>query len=185
MKLVIIIGDTSVGKMTVGQQLVKITKLNLFHNHMSIEPILEIFGHFNGKAINRFREVVFEEYAKTDNYGLIFTYMWAFDQQSDWDYIAKVCEIFKKQQSDVEIIYVELVAPQNIRLQRNTTLNRLNNKPSKKDIDFSVKMLLDDDIKYRCVSNDNEIPFENYIKIDNSNLDADKVATLIKERFNL
>ena len=44
MKLVLIIGAGAVGKMTVGQELMKITNLRLFHNHMMIEPVLEIFG---------------------------------------------------------------------------------------------------------------------------------------------
>ena len=44
MKLVWIIGDAAVGKMTVGQELMKQTGLRLFHNHMMIEPVLEIFG---------------------------------------------------------------------------------------------------------------------------------------------
>ena len=59
MKLVLLIGDAAVGKMTVGQELMKQTGLRLFHNHMTIEPVLEIFGDFNGKAINRLREVIF------------------------------------------------------------------------------------------------------------------------------
>lgn len=79
MKLVFLIGDAAVGKMTVGQELMKQTGLRLFHNHMTIEPVLEIFGDFNGQAINRLREVIFEEFAKTDAYGMIFTYLWAFD----------------------------------------------------------------------------------------------------------
>ena len=48
MKLVFIIGDAAVGKMTVGQELMKITDLRLFHNHMTIEPTIEIMGHFDG-----------------------------------------------------------------------------------------------------------------------------------------
>ena len=44
MKFVFIIGDAAVGKMTVGQELMKITDLRLFHNHMTIEPVIEIFG---------------------------------------------------------------------------------------------------------------------------------------------
>ena len=80
MKLVFIIGDAAVGKMTVGQELMKITDLRLFHNHMTIEPVLEIFGDFNGAAITKLRHVIFEEFAKTDKYGMIFTYMWAFDK---------------------------------------------------------------------------------------------------------
>ena len=95
MKLVFIIGDAAVGKMTVGQELMKITDLRLFHNHMTIEPVLEIFGDFNGAAITKLRHVIFEEFAETDKYGMIFTYMWAFDMQSDWDYIEYVKSIFK------------------------------------------------------------------------------------------
>ena len=48
MKLVLIIGSGAVGKMTVGQELMKITDLRLFHNHMMIEPVIEVFGGFNG-----------------------------------------------------------------------------------------------------------------------------------------
>lgn len=40
MKFVFLIGNTSVGKMTVGQELTKITNLKLFHNHMMIEPVI-------------------------------------------------------------------------------------------------------------------------------------------------
>lgn len=43
MDLVIIIGAQSSGKMTVGQELSKITDLKLFHNHISIELGLQ-FG---------------------------------------------------------------------------------------------------------------------------------------------
>ena len=42
MKLVLIVGAGAVGKMTVGQELMKITNLRLFHNHMMIEPVIEI-----------------------------------------------------------------------------------------------------------------------------------------------
>lgn len=185
MKLVFLIGDAAVGKMTVGQELMKITGLRLFHNHMTIESVLEIFGQFNEQAVYRMRQVVFEEYAKTDNYGLIFTYMWAFDQQADWDYVANVCDTFKRQQADTEIFYVELVASQEVRLQRNTTENRLRNKASKRDIKSSNERLLCDDRRYRCVSNEGEVEFENYIKIDNTDLEPNAVAEMIKQRFKL
>ncbi|WAG71085.1 MULTISPECIES: shikimate kinase [unclassified Clostridium] len=129
------------------------------------------------------RDVIFEEFANSDCYGLIFTYMWAFDQQSDWNYVEHVCDIFKKHSAD--IYYVELVAPQSIRLQRNATENRLKHKATKRDVEMSTQRLINDDNNYRCVSNDGEIPFENYIKIDNSTLPAEMVAKMIKERFDL
>ena len=50
MILVLLVGNGAVGKMTVGQELMKLTDLRLFHNHMTIEPVLEIFGTFNGEG---------------------------------------------------------------------------------------------------------------------------------------
>ena len=183
MKLVILIGNTSVGKMTVGQELMKITDLRLFHNHMTIEPVIEIFGSFHQPTISKLRQVIFEEFASSDNYGLIFTFMWDFDDKSNWDYIEHVSQIFKNK--GAEVYYIELVASQEIRLQRNITENRLKNKVSKQDIEASNQRLLDDDKNYRCVSRDNEIQFKNYIKIDNSHISAKDTAEMIKDYFGL
>lgn len=183
MKLVFIIGSAAVGKMTVGQELMKITGLRLFHNHMTIEPVLEIFGTFNGKVISRMRQVIFEEFAKTDNYGMIFTYMMAFDQPSEWEYLEKVKNIFAPY--GTEFYYVELVAPQNVRLERNITENRLANKASKRDIEVSNQRLINDDQRFRLESYDGEVTFENYIKIDNTNIAPEAAARIIKESFAL
>lgn len=181
MKLLLLFGDSAVGKMTVGQELCKITSFRLFHNHMAIEPVLEIFGSFHGPAIRRIREVVFEEFAKTDQYGMIFTYMWAFDMPSDWEYIQWVKDIFDLPEEDV--YYVELIAPQNVRLERNRTENRLRHKASKRDIEASDQRLIRDDKNYRCVSNPGEIPFPNYLRLENANITAEETARIIKETF--
>ena len=181
MKLVLLIGNSAVGKMTVGQELAKLTGLRLFHNHMSIEPVIEIFGQYNGAAIRKFRDVVFEEFVKTDNYGIIFTYMWAFDQQEDWDYIEHVKSIF----SGAEIYYVELIADQQVRLARNKTENRLKNKASKRDLAVSEQRLLRDDQKYRCESYEGEITFPNYLRINNTNIQPAEAAEMIRNTFGL
>ena len=183
MKLLFLIGNGAVSKMTVGQELMKITELRLFHNHMSIEFVLEIFGQHHNEAIRRIRQVVFEEFAKTDSYGMIFTYMWAFDQQADWDYIEEVKRIFEPY--NTEFYCVELVAPQEIRLLRNGTENRLRNKASKRDLAWSNHLICQHDEHYRLESRDGEVPFENYMKIDNSDLAPEVVAQMIKERFRL
>ena len=96
MKLVFILGNSAVGKMTVGQELMKLTGLRLFHNHMMIEPVIEIFGEYNGSVTQRLRDVIFEEFAATDKAGMIFTYMMAFNLPSEWAYLAHVEEIFRK-----------------------------------------------------------------------------------------
>jgi len=181
MKLLIILENLAVGKMTVGQELMKITELKLFHNHVMYELVMELFGELLGD--DRLKDVIYEEFAKSDNYGLIVTCAMAFDSPSDWHGLNHITNFFKE--VNAEIYYAELVASQEIRLQRNKTENRLLNKASKRDIEKSDKHLIDVDKKVRLVSNDGEVPFENYIKIDNSNLSPDVAANMIKEKFSL
>ena len=182
MKLLILIGNSAVGKMTVGQELAKITPFRLFHNHMMIEPVLEVFGQFRGDVIQKLRQVIFEEFAKSDNYGMVFTFMWAFDMQSDWDYLESVKKIFNIPGEDV--YYVELIAPQDVRLARNATENRLHNKASKRDIGASNQRLINDDLRYRCESLPGEIPFPNYLRLENADISATEAAQRIKDHFS-
>ena len=183
MKLVLIFGSTAVGKMSVGQALMKRTGLRLFHNHMTIEPVIEVLGYYDSKTVMALRDVFFHAFAESDNEGMIFTFMWALDRQEDWDYVAHVTGIFKE--ADAEIYYVELVADQQIRLQRNETANRLANKASKRDLEKSRQRLLNADKIYRLESYPGEIPFENYLRIDNTHLEPDAVAAVICEHFSL
>ena len=44
MKFVVIFGPQAVGKMTVGQEIEKITGLKLLHNHMTIELLEPFLG---------------------------------------------------------------------------------------------------------------------------------------------
>jgi len=73
MKLVILFGASAVGKTTVGQVLAKITDLKLFHSHMGIEPVIEIFGRRDIPTEDKIRivshdkEIPFENYIKIDN----------------------------------------------------------------------------------------------------------------------
>ena len=126
---------------------------------------------------------MFEEFAKSDAYGMIFTYMWAFDQPSDWAYIEQVKEIFAPY--NTTLYYVELVASQQVRLERNATENRLKNKAFKRDLASSNRRLLADDAAYRLESLPGEIPFDNYLRIDNTNLSPEETARIICERFSL
>ena len=183
MKLVFLMGDAAVGKMTVGQELMKITDLRLFHNHMTIEPVLEIFGSFDGKTIQELREVIFRNFAASDRYGMIFTVMMAFDMHSDWDYLEHVKQIFEPY--GTEFYYVELIAPQEVRLARNKTENRLRHKASKRDLAVSDARLIRDDETHRCVSKPGEFPFTPYLRIENADKTPEEVARQIQKAFQL
>jgi hypothetical protein len=186
MKLVIIIGPHAVGKMTVGQQLAKVTKLKLFHNHMTIDIVHDLFFDIpdeKNRLVKLFRDEIFNAYSNTDEYGIIFTFMWAFDSEDDWDYIANLEKLFISK--GAEVFYVELEADYDIRIDRNKTENRLLNKPTKRDLDFSEKLFIYLEDRYRLNSLSGEIEKENYLRINNTDIAPEVVAGIIKDRFQL
>ena len=186
MKFIIITGPQAVGKMTVGQELVKITNLKLLHNHMTIEVLTKIFDYSRDsfrKLNEEFRMRIFKEFAKSEEEGIIFTTTWDFEDKEEWDRIYKYIQIFKV--NNAEIYIVELEANLEERLKRNKMENRLLNKPSKRNLEWSEKDLLKSVEKYRFNSKENEIKEENYLRIDNTNLNANVVAEMIKNRFKL
>lgn len=186
MKLVIIFGPQAVGKMTVGQKLEEQTGLKLFHNHMTIELVSKFFSYGTEQGrrlVNLFRKEIFEEVAKSDLEGMIFTFLWAFDDQGDWDYINGFIKIFEDQGAD--IFYAELEADLKERLERNKSENRLLHKPTKRNAVFAEKNLLESMEKFRLNSNEGELKVKNYIRIDNTNLSPEDTASKIKEVFDL
>jgi len=188
MKLVIITGPPAVGKMTVGQELKKITDLKLFHNHMSLELVNQFFD-FGTPPFRRLDKLIrfgfFEEVAKSDLKGIIFTLVWAFELKEDEEYVDEIIGIFQKEKKDVEVHIVELKADLEERLRRNKTENRLQHKASKRDVEASDKRLLYHENKYRLNTLEGELSHKNIFKIDNTHLSPEEVAIKIKEHFNL
>ena len=185
--LVIILGPHAVGKMTVGQELAGITGLRLFHNHMSIELTRKLFDHGEKEwsVLNEtIRKTVFELFAKGDFPGLIFTYMCAFDMQSEFDYLQNVIDLFSS--NGAKCCVVELCADFDVRLVRNKSENRLLHKESKRNLEWSEAEMRKTSEKYRLNSYDGEsLPFENYLKIDNTNLPPEIAAEMIKAHFRI
>jgi len=131
--LLVIFGPPAVGKMTIGRAVAENSSFRLFHNHMTIEPLLETFGYgtpaFN--TLNReFRRRVLEEAAGHD-VDLIFSLVWALDSQDDLVEITDYVGIFDR------VAFVELRADLDTRLARNRTEERLLHKASKRDLEWS------------------------------------------------
>lgn len=184
MKLVIIIGPPAVGKMTVGRALEKITDLKLFHNHMSIELVLNFFPFDSpgfSKLVNDIRFSVFREVAQSDLEGLIFTLVWGFDCKEDEEFVDEIVEVFRAQ--DAQICLVELRADLEKRLERNRHEDRLAAKPSKRDVEWSEKVMLYHEKEYRMNSEEGEFTEKNIFRIDNTELSPEEVALRIKAHF--
>ena len=184
MKFIVIFGPPAVGKMTVGYELAKLTGLRLFHNHMTIDLILNFFGFGQPQfhtLVSEFRRRVFEEVAASDLAGLIFTFVWALDHESDKAFIERSCDIFHEKGADIYFVELEAELPE--RLRRNESEFRLSQKLPKRDVEKSRARLLEDDKKYKLNSNGDFFYQENYLKINNTNLSADETARMIVDKF--
>lgn len=183
-KFVFIFGPQAVGKMTVGQELSAITGLKLFHNHMTIDLLEPLYGFSPEmwRLTRLFRSEIFQSFSKIDQYGMIFTKIWYFGQKEDWDEIEYMCNIFSSQ--GVEIYFVELEADVEERLIRNKTTQRLEHKPTKRNVEQSEQHLLSTLENRRLNSIVGEIKTKNYLRINNTKLDAMEVAHMIKKEFS-
>lgn len=184
--LVFLVGPAAVGKMTVGMELAARTGLKLFYNHQTIELLLKFFS-FDSRQFARlngeFRRRIFEEIAASDLPGLIFTYVWAFDEPADHAEIESYASIFRSAGGAVH--YVELQAPQDVRLKRNDTPLRLEHKASKRDVAWSRGNLIRMDERYQLDSGDRFAGRADWLRVDNTHLSPAEVAEQVITRFGL
>ncbi len=186
MNFILIVGPPAVGKMTVGQAIQEKLGYRLFHNHHSIELALQFFDYGDPEfgAINEgIRQLVFETVASSERLpGFIFTLVWGFDLQEDWDYVAALKERFTAR--GWRFFIVELFAPLDVRLDRNRTPNRLQHKPSKRDVERSERSLHELG-KHQLNTDGKALTGPNYLRLDNADLSPEVCAQRIIEAFDL
>lgn len=182
MDFLLVFGPPAVGKMTVGSIVGERLGLPLFHNHVSIEPALRFFAYGTPsfhRIVSTFRQMVFEETIATRAPGLIFTFVWGFEDPDDHAYVEGVCRQFAD--AGARVWLVELVASQKVRLERNRTVFRLAEKPSKRDVTASEANLLAMDEAY-VLNSPGEVELSYpYLRVETSELSAEEVAALVVE----
>ncbi|PHN05430.1 AAA family ATPase [Flavilitoribacter nigricans] len=187
MNFILITGPPAVGKMTVGEHLAERLDYKLFHNHYSIELALSMFpyGTEDFEAVNQgIRDLVFKTAAQSKSLkGLIFTLVWAFDLEEDWEYVRKIKAHFEPH--DWDFYFVELYAPMDVRLERNKTPRRLAAKASKRDVESSDRGVREMEEEFEMNTDGSGIGEANYLWIDNSDLSATAVAERVIREFGL
>lgn len=182
--LIVVSGPQAVGKMTVAEELKKRIGYSLMVNHDSIEVSDKIFerGSEAQKELNKLiRENVFDLAVK-HNINMIFTFVTAFNEQSDLDYLKNLKSMFES--TGGNFYFVELSADVETRLERNVTPHRLEMKPTKRDTEWTKNDILKTMEKYRLNSNDGETICDNHLKIDNTNLSPSEVVDIIINKFD-
>ncbi len=185
MNLVIIFGPPAVGKMTVAQELAKITDIKVFHNHLTIDFLTRFFdfeSNSHEKLTRAIRRDVIEEAAKS-GVNLAFSLAWNFSTPAGTEEIKKIKQIVEKENGCV--YFVELEAPLNIRVARNKSENRLKHK-NPANVQAIEKNIVDWDKKYQLNTNPDEFLFpEKYLRISTEHLSAADAAAAIKKTFKL
>ena len=186
MNLLVIFGPPAVGKMTVGQEIAKLTGMKVFHNHMTIDLVHNFFDFGTPgfeKLVRSFRLELLEEVAKSDLPGVIFTMVFALDLAEDHVFAEEISNIFHKEGG--KVWFLELEASTEVRLVRNKTDNRLKHKPMKRNFEQSEGNLLKFN-EIHMMNSDESITFkEEHLKINSENLTASETAALAVEKLGL
>lgn len=178
--LLMILGPPAVGKMTVGRAVADRSAFRLFHNHHSIEMLLDVFDYGTPpfRRLNtEIRSRVIEEAAAAGT-DLVFTFVMGMDEQDEADYLGRLASPYAD-----DVAVVELVADLDTRLVRNRTEHRLAEKKSKRDVEWSDGNVRQLEADYRMTSEPGrDAPGERllarwpHLAVDNTDLSADETA---------
>lgn len=185
-ELLLIIGPPAVGKMTVGGEVCARTDFRLFHNHHTIEPLLEIFG-FGTPPFNtlndEFRRRVIEEAAAAGT-RLIFTFVWNVEHEEDAEEVQRLVAPYAD--AGLRVCFVELYADLSTRLDRNVTEHRTTEKKSKRDLAWSEAHVRELDAEHlmntdpgRPTPADAVLARFPHLRLDNTHLSPDQAAAEI------
>jgi len=176
MNFILIYGPPAVGKLTVAEKLAKITGYNVFHNHLTIDLVNSFFKYGSPehkRLVHKFRVNLIEAAAGSDMPGLIFTFCYAYPQDTKFINLLK-----KKVESKGANFYlVQLTCKKELLYKRVNAASRENFGKIKQE--SSLQKVLR---KYDLFT---PVPKLKSLKIDNSNKSAKNVAEIIKTYYKL
>ena len=172
--------------MTVGLELERRMGMRLLHNHMTIDLVTPFFEFGTApffRLVESFRCQLVEEVAGSDLPGMVFSYVWAFDEDGEGDGVEVYAKPFRDR--GLRVSFVELSATQEERLRRNRTELRLDRKRFKRDLVWSDANLRELDERHVLESPEHFRQREDWLLIDTTNLSAAETADVIIEALGL
>lgn len=176
MKLVLIYGAPGVGKLTTAKALAALTGFRLFHNHLVFDLASAIFEFPSTPFMDlagKVRFAVFEAAAREGVAGLIVTFVYA--SPEDDPFVRKAIDVVEEYGGQVELVRLRcqqaaheerVLAPARKAFGKITTVEQLRGAMARWNLTAAV-------------------PFRPSLEIDNSALDAERVARQIAERLSL
>ncbi len=176
MQLIVIYGPPATGKLTVAQELSKITGYGIFHNHLTwdiISPFVK-FGSEEQYGLNtKLRCDIIQEISRIGAKGMIFTFCYA--PPVDNKFIKQIMEIIKKEKGEILFVHLYCHKSELQKRVKEESRKKFKKVMSKKVLNYSLK-------KWDFFTS---IPFVESYRIDNTKVSPKKVALMIKEHYKL
>jgi tRNA uridine 5-carbamoylmethylation protein Kti12 len=175
MKLIFIYGSPAVGKLTVSNELARLTNYKVFHNHLTVDAILPIFDFGSPpftKLNDEFRKLLIAE-AVSQDVDLITTYCYA--KGLDDERVEELLKLVEENGGEVNLV---LLTCERKELETRVLAESRQNFEKVKTVELLDEVL----DKYELFST---IPNRESLVIDNTNLSAEMVAKQIIEHLKL
>lgn len=176
MKIIFIYGPPAVGKLTVANELSKLTGYKVYHNHLAVEAILPIFD-FGTKEYNyliaKYRMQMLHEIIRSKLPGVIVTFVYSpgiYDR-----YIRILLSDLKAHKG--KAYFVRLYC------ERSELFNRVPNESRSNYSKIRDKHTLEKFLEKHNLM----LPIKNHksLSINNTNLKPEEVALIIKSKLKL
>ena len=172
--LLFLYGPPAVGKLTVAKELARRRPFRILHNHVTIDPVLEIleFGTPEFlRVVERFREDLVESAAK-EGVSLVYTFVYSV---GDEPHVERVVAAFERHGG--QVTFVQLLAPREELFRRVAASDR---KEHRKLTDASeLQHVLE---RYDCYA---PIPGRSSLSIDVARLPPAETADRIVEHLEV
>lgn len=175
MKIVFIYGPPAAGKLTVAEELVKLTNYKLYHNHLSADLLLSVLKFCSKEHLHLtdlFRLEILKAAAKQKVNGMIITSCYA--HQLDKNSVNDLIKLAKKIKAEINFVYLR---PENEELFRRVSGESRKRYKKLKDVQKLKASLKKWDFP--------PIPFTENLLINNTHIPAKKVAQIIKKHYCL
>ena len=173
MKLLFIYGSPAVGKLTVANEIAKLTGFKVFHNHLSIDAIEPVF-EFGSKSFYKLIEIIrVETVAEAARVGQYLIYTFCYAKGSDDAHVERITKVVEEEGG--EVCFVLLKADRSELDRRVVEESRKKMGKAK-----TVEMMNYFHATYDLLS---PVPHRESLIIDNTNLSAAATARKIIGHF--
>lgn len=176
MKTIFIYGAPAAGKLTVAEELSKLTGFSVLHNHLIndlIQSIEEIGTPEFWEIARSYRLDLLDRAAKAKKKGIILT--WIYGKPNDDPALKKI--VLQARKYNGKIMFVHLVP------EHKELFNRIKGASRKEFRKIKTAKLLRTVMGRRDIFSD--VPYEPNFVIDNTKISARKTAKLIQEYYRL